>query len=1103
MSISDLQFREALNKASVEVLKEGKVPSLSRIGQKIKERLPEGSVKPTLTVRLQGYREQWNLDGMNKMLEEIDFDTNVMYKALLSMSSRILSRLNFVETSSRAQNAQMDRIEGLANNLLFVVQDGDGHFDAVYDDFHDLSKVDLTLSTRDIVDLKSQTVELPDASPNTKKINLEHMHTQFAWSVSVNSDSQVIRAETPQDAQFKNIFLDTISMWRYDVITSEAGPTSISFRIPVHRIRGAELSISRVQLIGASEFSQQAEIKYSVDGVNYLKFPGSTSLVELEKSTRTVNIDFALTRVEFIEITLYRSSFDKIVDTGYLTSFGLRHLALYTIGRSYNAELVSKEFSVSDPEKLQKLSLSVYEEIPAGTDIKYYLAAIQREDLDDDEPEKHGQWVPVTPITRAQKKDEAPRVLTLSTLSKNTLTFTPKTPLDELYSYKGVSYYMVNGANDVQAERLITEDVIFRSATLLRGKNAWMRKKSGTEARFKVNNNFISFSTGGRQKVYTTSTETLPFASNLRWDDQERTTIQVTRPIDYRPQDGMSPTAPEGLDPYSIPDPLHSIYEITLISDTEEQTETITFPASEGGKVKFVSAPIDIQEQQETLEYLSAYRPNLGTHDDSLIEALEGRPGLASWHGKTIKNMVSVSTPDDVAAGKPQLTRFTYGNHDGAATTKDRTVDGEVITTVPTPAASQRTLSGLTDEQLLALFGRVTFRTTHIHGITATDTSDPTITYNIGEHFDLFVLPDPTTGIRSLYVARTPADPSRAQSIAANQSVNFHFKYKKDLTPHVLAIQGNRIYLDNKFTSFNNENQGFRVKVAYRFVPIGTNEVIRNTLVVTNIADDLQYIQGKDYHFNPVNGTISLIPSGRIKSEDGKTAVYASFTHKGALNALETFSTWAFISSKDPVKIHYSSLEVDSEFGEKILISTGGGSYADITNTTETPELNYGWHQVLVYSRDPDVHSGTAIKKVTELVDLNGQPVFLAGGDYFSNIQGTRVPMTQVPIDFLKNSVLPNDHSKFAIDSNGRVVVNFQPNTQKDFYTYGYKTVGTGLSPTDTAGFYNETIVLDYNYRREGILAIDGVAFKAVLTRAKDASESITPKLGGYQIRIG
>lgn len=1103
MPLSDIQFKEALVESSLKVLRSGKVPSLSKVTRQVQKQLPSEPGTPTVKARRQNRRAQWDLVGMNKTMGEVSFDFKVMYKALLESSDRVLRRLNLVETSTRAQHAQLDRIESEARNLLFLIQNGDSHFAGLYDDFHDLSKVNLEATTRDTVDLRSQVMELPDASPHTKKLSFDHLANANEWAYEIGADSQVISATTPRDAPFKNMFIDTVSMWRHDVVTSEAGPVSVTFTIPVHHISGGEISISRIQLIGVSEFTQRVEITHSNDGINYLVFDGASSVVELDKSSKAVNLDFPLTRVQYLRFTIYRSSYDKALDTGYLTSFGLKSLSVYSIGHAFSSQLISKVFPIADGKIVSKLAMSVVEEIPKGTDVKYYVAPLEKQENSDDPPLQDGVWVPITPVSRDRRSDEPTRVIRIGTLSDKTTTYIPKTPVTAQYRFKGQDFFALNSPTDTATPEKITDDIVYGTAFISRGKNAWLRKKTGDDTVFNVTGNFISFSSGPRQKLYTTAQETVGFSTPLNLNGIERSVIDVSRPIDYRYDAGMSVKPPDGVDPYSVPDPLHAVYEVVLTSNSDEYEETVVFPTSPFAKYKLTKSPIDVFESQEEIERLSAYRPNLGTHDENLIIALEARPGLSDYHGNIIKLIAALSTPEDVAAGKPQFMKFTVGTADGSAVPQERIVEGEVIETVSTPAPSKRPYSELSDEELLALFGRVKFRTKFISGIRAESVLDPTKIYLPGEHFEVTLIPDPTTGIKELYVSRAPDNPARAYSIAVGETVKFKFKYKKNLTQHVVAVQGNKIFLDRKFSDFTNANAGFRVKVGYRFVPVGTNEVLPNTLVVSSADKKKTYVHGKDYHFNAKDGTITIISSGSIPSVNGKTVVYASYSYKGALNSLDTFSIWAFVSSRDPIRIHYPKLEIDSEFGEKVLVSTGTGSLVDISGTTETPDLEYGWHQIMVLSRDPDIYGGTAIKKVAELLDLAGQPVFMSGGDYFSDLQGSRVPLSQVPIDFLRNSVLPNDHSKFAIDETGMVIVNFQPNTQKDFYTYGFRLVGSGALLDNTAAFYDEEFTLNYSYHRPEARTIRGVVVRIVMTRGRDTNDGVTPKVFGYQVRVG
>jgi len=1091
MTISTIQFSTALREAAEKILKDGRVPSLNRLMRQVQVSLPKEQGTPTFRQRYQKRREQWDLAGMNASLSEVDFDLRILYQALLEIADGVLRRHNSVESSSRAQNTQMDRIEKEVQNLLFLMQDGDGHFAGVYDDFYDLSKVDLVRTTPDIIDISSQTVELPQNVLSTTKFGFPHLQGYLSWPVGVNADSKVITSSTPSDAPFGNAFVDTVSMWRHDVITEEPGPTSISFTIPVSPVDDAELSISRVQVIPLSEFEQGMEVFWSVDNVNYLKFPGAGGVVDLEKSSRTVNIDFPLTRVQYLRFILYRENHDKLVDSGYLTSFGLANISIYSLGRGYEGELISISHPIPDTRtRVEKLSLSTLEEVPKGADIQYYIGSVYQPTDDQAPPEFLGTWQSITPVGREKKQDEPPRVLRMSTDSTKAVELIPVTPLDAFYTHRAIDFYQLNGAGSNYTERLITDDVVYGSATIQRGNNAWKRTRSNEQTLFNVSNNYITFSSSGRQRLYSVTRETVPFKGPAVYNDASRTTMEVSKSIDSRLTEGMQLIPPATVDPYTDPAPFYALYEATLITETEKSTEALTLTGTD--PKTFTTEPIDTEKIDQTFEYLLAYRAESDSFDGILVTELHARTSLQKYHNKIVTKVIQKTTSQEISSGKPNLIALLVGQDDIFPNGNNIQIDGELIATTGMPSATTKNVSTLTDEQLLALFGNITVKAALIGGIRAYKTTDSAVVYRVGEDFSLEIrLVDQ---LEKLYVRRTPNS-----SITDNTSVTFEFNLKKNLLEHVIAIEQNVIYLDRAF----NFPSGSRVSVGYRYTPTGVNEVVSSSLrVVPSIGSDQVFVAGRDYQFDSRTGTITRIPGGKINPVGGKTTVFVSFSHKGTVSSLETFQTWVFTSSRDPIRIPFTKLNLDYELGERFFIQVKGGA-VDISQNTSTPELDYGWHQATVISKSPDVHTDAAIIKVATMRDDNSNAVFIAGGNYFSKILGTRTVMTQVPEDFLKNSVLPTEHDKFAIASTGEIVVNFQPNTQREFYTYGYRSVMSEGVPVETANLYNEEFELQYRYRRAAARKVIGLVLRAVLSRGKETDGGTTPKLHGYVIRVG
>lgn len=1090
MPLVDLQFRKALRDTSLDILRKGKTPSLSALSKSLAKKMEAGAA-PTMKVRLQGRRAPWNLGAMNSTLKEVSFDLETLYESFLDLAGRILMRLNDAEASARAQHVQLDRLENTTRNLLFLLQNGDAYFEGFFDDFHDLSKVDMDNSTPEVVDLGSQVAELPQNATASRKIVLSHMLDQRSWPVEVLAGSKVIRAETPADAPFSAMFTDVLTAWRHDVVTEQGGPLSITFTIPIHRVQDGGISLTRIQMIGISESPQVAEVEYTVDGKNWLKFHNAGQAVTLDRSSKYVNLDFPLTRVEQIRVTLTKQTHDRLVPGGYLTSFGLKHLGFYSIGRASEAVLVSKPFAVSADRSVEKVALSVFEDIPPGTDVLYYIGVAKKRNEDTPPSVVDGEWTPITPLNRQSRPDEHTRVVKTASILAKKRTYVPESPMDPFVTYKGVDYYRLNDATPSYADRPISSDVIFGTAYLFRGRNSWQRQATVDRRLSSVSDEYISFTAGPRQKLYVVSRETVNFGNNLQWDGYNRNTIEVSRPVDYRPSDGMSLVPPSGVDPFTVPDPLHSIYKVNLTMQTQEASEALVMPTSDS--VKFTKGPIELADRQLAVTYLTAYdAQGRRVHDDDLILELESRPSLAAYVNKIVVDIRDVNTPSEVASGKPFLSRLTIGGSDQDLRSY---VEGHIIETTPVPKVTRRDLSTLSDQQILDLFGRITVRTVVAAGLIGRSTVSPTLTYLPRQDFDFEERIDPQSGLRGLYVKRTPNS-----RITAGESVTFEFRYKTDLLPHVLAVRDNLIYLDNQYAAFP---AGTKIQVAYRYVPHGSNAVLTETLRVALAPGAEPLIPGKDYHFNVNDGTITALTGGGLYASDGVKGAYATFSYEDRLYSLYNFATWAYVDSSNPLQIRFLPLGVNTEFGEKVVVSVGDGSFVDISGASEVPELSNGWHQFVVTSRDPDVYTGSAIQLMAELLDLEGNPVFLSGGKYFSKIEATRVPMTQVTEDFLKNSVLPVDLSKFAITDDGDILVNFQPNSQGQYYTYGYRMEDVLGTPTSILDHYNEQFDLEYDAHGEDAGQVEAVLLRIILRRQGTVDDGLTPKVEGYQIRVG
>jgi len=114
------------------------------------------------------------------------------------------------------------------------------------------------------------------------------------------------------------------------------------------------------------------------------------------------------------------------------------------------------------------------------------------------------------------------------------------------------------------------------------------------------------------------------------------------------------------------------------------------------------------------------------------------------------------------------------------------------------------------------------------------------------------------------------------------------------------------------------------------------------------------------------------------------------------------------------VKFFFSALALDKDAGERVVLTTSQRQTLDLTDSTESPEMSFGWHNIIVKSKDPSIFGSAAIRKIISLQDDSGKFVF-AKGIYFSEMQANRSPMTEVPLTYLKTSTIATNHNNFAI----------------------------------------------------------------------------------------
>lgn len=966
MGLPTRQFETLTAKSVLTALKEGRMPSLTDIQSGLREVvLRERRGLPLMRIRPQARKAKWDVASFNDVLEDFDLDMSILYEELVDLGARLLRRHNFQVASYRSQSRQLDTLVGTLNSLLFTLQNADDRFFGVFDNFQDLTKVDLDLSTKNAVDLEEAVALLPSGISSAKKLELTHLYNRAVWGVKpfVGDGVRVLKNQPGAGAPFGNAFQDLVSVWRQDVTTDASGPVTIEFTVPISAVEDQRVSVTRIQIV--PHISQEMDLKvfYSTDGVNYLNLPGRNEL-KLKRGDKVVNLDIPSTRLRFVRFQVTANSHDEALEGEYRYSFGFQHLGFYTIGRIQDAEIVSVHHRPANMTKpISRVALTVLEDIPKSCNIRYFIAR------SDENGTRQGPWRPISPIQR--QSPEAPLEITFTNSSFNKRILRADTP--GVHSVrKNHTYYSIDPDN------LITDEVLFGSASIIRGRGAWVRNTKRERVLRTVNDAYIDFSQGNTQPIYAV------------------------------------------------------VREVAKVDSKAHPTETAD------PSVTWLELEHDVNYVAATMDLVPGADIDIDT---------DQKPNYAVYSVKRFRQQMTI--PGENVT----LTAFTNSllNHPNV-----------ILTGTEKPVVTN--LAG-------------------------------TVIYQEDKDYKFTLDADGAVQIRRSKGTST--------QIGDGETVLVTYALDPDITDLVSAVKNNNVILSKDLSVADDE----RFEVTYRFVPTGSNEIVKSTIKVTERYGSeagKQYQEGPDYSIDIRNGKITRIPQGDIQGAgadtDTQIAAYVDFKYVETPKTLDTFSTWIFVENTQPIQFEYNPLNLDLEAGEWVEIRSGP-DVQDISNQTQSPEISRGWHQVVVRSKDPDVFTDAAIRKISALqdVDLNG--IFISGGRYFSRMVSSRQPMRQVTLQFLRSSTLPSNHEVFAFDEDGNVVLTFQPGTTDDLYRYGLR-----LDPTSgqlTTGDWPEEFELEYRYELSNANAAEYVLLRALLSRESGADNGLTPKLHEYHIRMG
>lgn len=989
MSIYTRQYQKIVAAEILKTLLLGRLPNINDISQRIGNAL---SNKNNITYKYvpQPFREVFQNEVYNKSLNRIKFDIDLFHEDLLDLFAEAAKRTNFADLYHKINSYELKKLQAELELLLFTVADADFYFDGAVDTFSDTTKIDSAASTKDVIDLSEQSLVLPYGGKNTKRINVGSLVNQLVVPVTISNNQIVDRFAQLPNTKFGNIFDDSLSVWGYEVITTENVPLDISFSFILNSDGQAdsEFFVSRFELVPHSYKKQTVSVTTSNDDVNYINILGYEQGIVTEDQKKNYAMDFETTLVQYIKVRISKAEADEEILEGstkkYRYVFGLKRFAAYQTGRSSNAVYISKPFSFKNSTSIGKVSINTEQFMPGGTSINYYVAGVSANGT--------SSFVPITPIGTDSAIGSGKIVKFNSNIQK-TSKFTVTTagndsPQAYGSAFQGKEFYRIGPS--------ISTDYIFGSSKLYRGFNSWFRDYTGSFEILNVLDNYVSFEQTDLEALYTTITE-IPEITPLGIgeDGIRRLQLKVSKLPYYDSSRGHSLKPQPGTQNSNLDTrPNYAVYRITHKADTTRKTTPFSLGSSR-----------------------TQYLPN----SNFIIES---------------------NTPAELP----------------------------VI----------RSLTG----QIFTIGVDYTFETIDIGG-----RSRPT---------GRMVIPNGSQLLDS-------------SGNVINYALEFVYTIDPNITHKVSRIEGNNIILEHSSNGMFDP-----LEITYRYIPTAPSQIIKSSIRVSNLPSTSSgrtfYVEGRDYVVDPGTGGIQRIPTGNIST---KGSVYVNFSYRGSSSSVQTFTTWAFINNPNGAQIKFdldnttkkNKLIVDAADGEAFYVNSKDG-LINLTNSTTSPVLSYGWVQFIVRSKDPTANStyGTnLIDQVIQLKDVNKRKVFKSFSTYFNEITAFREPLQEKTVNHLKVNTLLSDHGIFAIDNKtdplkAYLLLNFKPNETTELYSKVPTEDSDETSPPQST---NEEFLFEWSEKTDDEASPTQVIVKIELNRNQDTDGAITPKVFSYQLRVG
>jgi len=484
MSLANTYKKHVLESLLREYLKDGTIPTAEELENDL---IAYQSGHPNLSMPRSKYTNFFVERGghssasqMNTIIDIASDDIAVVVKELYNIAdkaSKFHERWSF---ESKRLAAKAQKLRSRVNSLLLLANYSAGYFASVSDVFTDMNFVDTENTTTHVnVDEQSVTLNPGTAEAGTvKQIDtneLTDLDVSF-YPLSKKAGTSVF--DVNSNNNLAQAFKTTNTVWVAKIVSSVPGSMACELKACLSKSSSLEISKIAFDYTGPLSPKSTVTVMYSEDGYTWNIGPTNEATKPLGSNMVWT---FPLTAMRWVKFIFYKDAHDNGL---YEYLYSCRHIRFYGVtyyqdrGNIFISDALSATNSNGDLVKFNLAQLDVCENIPAKTDIKYYLS-VSKDDVE------WSSWSDILPSSREDIK--YPKVLSFagaswttnakeetyklnSNLDANQLTTTFDSSINGRdivpYRFKETSFAAVNTAILVSAND--DQDVISNSISVWR-----------------------------------------------------------------------------------------------------------------------------------------------------------------------------------------------------------------------------------------------------------------------------------------------------------------------------------------------------------------------------------------------------------------------------------------------------------------------------------------------------------------------------------------------------------------------------------------------------------------------------------------------------------